>query len=157
MDLYLPLKFLHIISSTLLFGTGLGTAYYLWRADCTGDATLIAAVARNVVLADWLFTTPAVIAQPLTGLGMINLAGIPLNTPWVLASLALYVFIGGCWLPVVWIQHQVAKQAAASTQTGVSLPARHRRLMTWWYGLGWPAFLGVIGVFYLMVFKPDLW
>lgn len=154
MEHYLWLKLVHILSSTLLFGTGLGTAFYMWRADRTADAKVIAAVSRNVVLADWLFTTPAVIVQPVTGFWMLHILGYPLDTFWIAASIALYVLIGLCWLPVVWLQIQVAKIAAIAVQTNAPLPASYRQLMRYWYGLGWPAFIGVIVVFGLMVFKP---
>lgn len=157
MEFYLPLKLLHILSSTLLFGTGLGTAFYLWRADRSRDVAVIAEVSRNVVLADWLFTTPAVIIQPLTGLAMLHLTGIPLHTPWVAASLGLYGLIGACWLPVVWIQVRLARNAAVLLHTAATLNERHDRYMRIWYGLGWPAFIGVIAIFYLMVLKPPLW
>jgi uncharacterized membrane protein len=120
-EFYLPLKLLHILSSTLLFGTGLGTAFYLWRADRSRDVAVIAEVSRNVVLADWLFTTPAVIIQPLTGLAMLHLTGIPLHTPWVAASLGLYGLIGACWLPVVWIQVRLARNAAVLLHTAATL------------------------------------
>ncbi len=154
MEHYLWLKLLHILSSTLLFGTGLGTAFYMWRADCSGDPKVIATVARNVVLADWLFTTPAVIVQPVTGFLMLHILAYPLDALWVTASIALYVLIGLCWLPVVWLQIQVAKLAAVAVENNTPLPNRYRQLMRFWYGLGWPAFIGVIVVFGLMVFKP---
>lgn len=154
MEYYLPLKLVHILSATLLFGTGLGTAFYMWRADASADPRVMAGVARNVVLADWLFTTPAVILQPLTGLAMVLLVGLPLSTPWVAWSLGLYLLIGLCWLPVVGIQIRVARHATAAAERGEPLPPAHRRLMRWWYALGWPAFLGVIAVFGLMVLKP---
>lgn len=156
-DYYLLLKLLHIISSTLLFGTGLGTAFYMWRADRSGDLSTIAAVSRQVVLADWLFTTPAVIIQPATGLAMLYLAGIPLHTPWIVLSLLLYVFIGLCWLPVVWIQIKVSKYANHALVTTGVIDYPHRAYMKFWYCLGWPAFGSVILIFYLMVFKPSLW
>ena len=154
MNAYLWLKLAHIVSSTLLFGTGLGTAFYLWRADRAGDVRVIAAVAREVVRADFWFTTPAVIAQPLTGLAMMHLAGYPFDTPWILASVVLYVLVGACWLPVVWIQLQVAREAERAARAGLALPHSHRHRMRLWYALGWPAFLGVIAIFMLMVFKP---
>lgn len=157
METYLWLKLAHILSSTLLFGTGLGTAFYMWRADRSGDLAVIASVARNVVVADFLFTTPAVIVQPLTGLGMLHVAGIPWTSSWVLASLALYALIGGCWLPVVWLQLQVARRSREALAASGQFDYPHRRYMRWWYGLGWPAFSGVIVVFYLMVVKPTLW
>lgn len=157
MEFYLPLKLVHILSATLLFGTGLGTAFYMWRADRTKDMAVIASVSKNVVLADWIFTTPAVIIQPLSGLALAHLAGIPLSTSWVVVSLVLFVLVGLCWLPVVWLQSQVAKGSQAACQSGVAPQYPHRRYMRWWYALGWPAFLGVIGIFYMMVVRPSFW
>src|SRR5688572_1006143 len=115
MSLYLTLKLVHILSATLLFGTGLGTAFFMWRAHVGGDPRVIASVARNVVLADWWFTTPAVILQPLTGLWMVHLVGWHWTQPWIVAALALYVVAGCAWIPVVWLQMrmQVLAQQAA--------------------------------------------
>ncbi|WP_163833091.1 DUF2269 family protein [Spartinivicinus ruber] len=156
-EYYLLLKLVHIISSTLLFGTGLGTAFYMWRADRSQNLNTIAITSQNVVLADWLFTTPAVIIQPVTGIWMLMLVGLPLTTSWVMASLLLYVIIGLCWLPVVYIQIKVAKLAKTALSKNQPLPTRYRKLMTYWYSLGWPAFISVIIIFYFMVFKPTLW
>ena len=156
-EAWLWVKLLHILSSTLLLGAGLGTAFSLWRADRGGDMAVLAAVARNVVIADWTFTAPAVLVQPATGLYLIHLAQIPLATPWVVTSLALYAVVGACWLPVVWIQLRVARLAAAAARDRTPPPAELRRLMSWWYALGWPAFAGVIAIFGLMVFKPAIW
>lgn len=156
MALYPWLKLVHIISLTLLFGTGLGTAFYMWRAHRSGDIAIFAAVARNVVLADWLFTTPAVIIQPLSGIAMVYWLGIPITAPWVMASIVLYGVVGLFWLPVVWIQCRVAA-CVEELANGGDCELDHERLMRWWYRLGWPAFLSVVGIFYLMVFKPVLW
>ena len=154
MEHYAWLKLVHILSSTLLFGTGLGTAFYLWRAHRSGDAAFMAQVARNVVIADTVFTLPSVIVQPVTGLAMAHLAGFPLGSTWIAASLGLYVVVGACWLPVVWIQVRVARLVAGAAAEGRPVPPEAHRLMAWWYALGWPAFLGVIAIFALMVFKP---
>src|SRR6185295_6571353 len=81
---YLVVKWLHILSSTLLFGTGLGSAFYLFFASRTRDPRVIAQVARLVVIADWAFTAPTVILQPATGLWMVHLAGYPLASRWLL-------------------------------------------------------------------------
>lgn len=154
MEHYAWLKLVHILSSTLLFGTGLGTAFYLWRAHRSGDAAFMAQVARNVVIADTVFTLPSVIVQPVTGLAMAHFAGFPLGSTWIAASLGLYVVVGACWLPVVWIQIRVARLVAGAAAGGRPVPPEADRLMAWWYALGWPAFLGVIVIFALMVFKP---
>jgi uncharacterized membrane protein len=151
---YLWLKVIHILSSTLLFGTGLGTAFYQWRACRQGDPQRVASVTAEVVLADWLFTTPAVIIQPITGIWMANLLGFPLTTPWLMWSIVLYLVAGACWLPVVWIQLRMRDLAGQAAAGGQPLPAAFHRLFRIWFALGWPAFAAVLAVFYLMVFKP---
>ena len=101
---YLLVKTLHILSATLLFGTGLGSVFYKWRADKSADLPAIAVTNKNVVLADWLFTTPTVILQPVTGVWMALSAGYPLTSSWLVLSIVLYIIAGLCWLPVVYIQ-----------------------------------------------------
>lgn len=155
MDDYVLLKTIHIISSTLLFGTGLGTAFHGWMANRTGSRDARRVVNRNVVLADWLFTTPAVIVQPVTGLWLAQIAGYPLASGWLLASILLYLMVGACWLPVVWIQIRM-RRIADETPDNVPLPPLYFQLSRWWFGLGWPAFIGVIVIFWLMVAKPDI-
>ncbi|WP_397401328.1 DUF2269 family protein [Phenylobacterium sp.] len=152
---YLLLKTVHILSSTLLFGTGLGTAFHGWMANRSGVLAARRVVNRNVELADWLFTTPAVIVQPVTGVWLANLAGYPLTTPWLLAAIVLYVLVGACWLPVVAIQIRM-RRIAEATPDGTKLPIHYNRLARWWFALGWPAFIGVIIIFWLMVAKPEL-
>ncbi|WBV44846.1 DUF2269 domain-containing protein [Pseudoroseomonas cervicalis] len=157
MDDYQFLKWAHIVSSTLLFGTGLGTAFHGWMAHRSGDARYAAAVGRSVVLADWLFTAPAVVVQPVTGVLLALTAGFPLTSSWLVAALILYALVGACWLPVVWLQirlHRMAEQAAAS---GQALPPLFHRYARFWFLLGWPAFLGVLLIFWLMIAKPTLW
>jgi uncharacterized membrane protein len=147
-------KWLHILSSTVLFGTGLGSAFYLYFANRSGDPRVIAAVARTVVLADWLFTTPTAILQPLTGAWLVHLAGYPWTAAWIQWSIALYVLAGACWLPVVWLQIRMAQMAEQAVQERSALPARFRRYHTIWTALGWPAFLAFVAIFYLMAAKP---
>src|SRR6266568_107309 len=102
--LYQVLLLIHILSATLLFGTGLGTAFHGWMAHRSRDHAAIVVVSRNVVLADWLFTAPSVIIQPVTGFWMAHLAGMTMAGSWLLTAVVLYVFVGACWLPVVWLQ-----------------------------------------------------
>ncbi|GAA4222179.1 DUF2269 domain-containing protein [Sphingomonas endophytica] len=152
---YLLLKTVHILSSTLLFGTGVGTAFYGWMANRSGDAGARRVVNRNVVLADWLFTTPAVIVQPVTGVWLAHIAGFPLTTGWLAASIALYLMVGACWLPAVGIQIRI-RRIAHATAADLPLPARYFQLSRTWFLLGWPAFIGVIVIFGLMATKPEI-
>ena len=152
---YLVVKWLHILSSTLLFGTGLGSAFYMFFASRTRDVRAIAVVVRYVVIADWLFTTPTVIFQPLSGIYLAHLAGFPLTTPWIMASFILYAIAGACWLPVVWMQMRMRDWANAALVAGdATLPPDYWRYLRRWTALGVPAFVALVIVFYLMIAKP---
>jgi uncharacterized membrane protein len=157
MNEYVILKVLHIVSSTLLFGTGLGTAFFMWFTHRTGEVGAIATVARLTVCADFLFTTPAVIVQPITGYLLMRLMHFDLRNSWLQAAIGLYVFTGICWLPVVWLQWRAADMAQKAWRENSALPHAYYRYMRIWFALGWPAFLSVIAIFWLMVAKPVLW
>jgi uncharacterized membrane protein len=151
---YLVVKWLHILSSTLLFGTGLGSAFYMFFASLTRDARVVATVVRYVVIADYAFTTPTIILQPVTGLYLIHLAGFPLNSTWIVVSVALYFLAGAAWLPVVWMQIKMRDMAIAANANGTELPQRYWKFLRAWVALGVVAFVALIVVFYLMVAKP---
>jgi uncharacterized membrane protein len=152
--IYLSLKTLHILSAILLFGTGLGSAFYKFMADRRGEVGALAVVNRHVVLADWLFTTPAIVIQPLTGLALLHVLGLSWNTPWALWSFALYFLAGACWLPVVWLQIRMRDLAEAAWREHTPLPPLYRRYARLWFWLGVPAFGAMVAVVGLMVFKP---
>jgi uncharacterized membrane protein len=133
---YLSLKWAHVVSSTVLFGMGAGIAFFFLRAQRTGDARVIAAVSRDVVLADGVFTASAVVAQPITGFLLVWLGGYPLSLPWVWLSLVLYAVVGFCWLPVLWLQIQMRDLAIAAAASGTALPPVYFRYYRWWFGLG---------------------
>lgn len=151
---YLVVKWLHILSSTLLFGTGLGSAYYMFFASLTRQPAAVAVVVRQVVWADWLFTTTTIVFQPLSGLYMLHLAGIPWTTRWVMWSFVLYFVAGACWLPVVGLQIRMRRMAETAAAAGQPLPPMYFRYLRWWTALGVPAFLALVVVFWLMVAKP---
>jgi uncharacterized membrane protein len=151
---YLFIKWVHVLSSTLLFGTGLGSAFYMFFTNRTRNVQAIAVVSRRVVIADWLFTTPTAIIQPFSGYLLARMANLPFEG-WIFWSTILYVIAGACWLPVVWIQIRMAAMAQeAADASRAELPAAYWRWHRIWTALGIPAFLAFIAIFYLMVFKP---
>ncbi len=150
---YTVVKTLHIFSMVLLFGTGLGSAFHKWMADRSENIAHIATTNRHIVLADWVFTTPTVIFQPISGFWMVYLLDIPLSTPWIGISLILYIVAGICWLPVVWLQIQMQKISAGCDSRGSPLPEIYWRMTRWWFWLGIPAFISMALVVVLMVFK----
>lgn len=152
--LYLWLKLFHIISSTLLFGTGLGSAFYMYQANRTRDLSAMYFAARNVVIADWLFTMPAVIIQPLTGFWLLSVMDYHLRAKWLVISLGLYVIAGACWLPVVYIQIKMRDMLRQAMLNKTALPKDYYHYFWAWFALGWPAFIAVIVIFALMLLKP---
>jgi uncharacterized membrane protein len=152
---YLVVKWLHILSSTLLFGTGLGSAWYMFFASRTRDPRVIASVVRYVVIADWVFTTPTIIIQPLTGFYLAHLAGFPLRSRWLVWTFGLYILAGAAWLPVVWMQMRMRDLAVTAAQNAIPLPALYWKYLRAWVALGVVAFLALVVVFYLMVVKPQ--
>lgn len=156
MNTYLVLKWLHIVSSVLMVGTGLGSAFYMFFTNRSGSVPAQAVVSRLVVRADWWFTTPTVILQPVTGFALAHMAGWPLSTPWLALSLGLFVVAGICWLPVVWLQIRMAALAAAAQRDATPMPPLYASYQRYWELLGYPAFVAMAVVFWLMVNKPQL-
>lgn len=150
---YLLLKWLHVLSSMLLFGTGIGSAFYALFTSLGRDARAVAAVLRLVVIADWCFTTPAVIFQPISGVYLARMAGFPLSTNWLAESMMLYGIAIACWLPVVWIQIVMRDLAQTAFHEATPLPGRYWRYLVLWCGLGSAAFFSLLAVLYLMVLK----
>lgn len=149
------LRLAHIIGATVLFGTGAGIAFFMVMARRTRDARLIAHVAGTVVVADTVFTATAVIFQPITGYLLATSIGWSLSEGWIALSLILYVVTGLFWLPVVWIQIQLRNLARFAATQDAPLPPAFDRLYAIWFACGFPAFFAVIGIFWLMLAKPQ--
>ncbi|WBY01126.1 DUF2269 domain-containing protein [Ramlibacter tataouinensis] len=150
---YLALKWLHILSSTVLFGTGIGSAFYLLVSTLERDVRTVARVSGYVVLADWLFTATTIVLQPLTGWLLVRSAGMPWSMPWLAWSVGLYVLAIACWLPVVGIQLQLREEARRCAAAGQVLSARYWRWFLAWVVLGSVAFFAFVAIFWLMVAK----
>lgn len=157
MTLYFLLKFLHVTGAAVLLGTGAGIAFFMLAAHRTGEPRTVAAVARIVVIADFLFTATAVVAQPVTGLLLAWNVGYSLLDGWIALSILLYLVTGAFWLPVVGMQMRMRELAAAAARDGKSLPEAYRRLFRLWFAFGVPAFAAVLAIFWLMIAKPPLW
>jgi len=156
MNDYLLLKFLHLIGTAVLFGTGVGIAFFLLLAHRTKKAAIVAAVARIVVIADFLFTATAVVVQPVTGVLLAVEIGFSLREGWIVLSILLYLLVGALWIPVVFMQIRMRDLAAAAAEQGGALPAEYHRLFRLWFAFGFPAFGAVLAIVWLMIAKPAL-
>ncbi|TCU09639.1 DUF2269 family protein [Rhizobium sullae] len=151
---YLFLKFLHVVGACVLLGTGAGIAFFMLLAHYTDNAKTIAAVARIVVIADFLFTATAVVAQPITGILLAWIAGYSFSDPWLAVSIMLYLVTGAFWLPVVWMQIEMRNLATASADNDEPLPRRYYKLFRLWFLFGFPAFAAVLMIVWLMISRP---
>ena len=153
---YFVLKFLHVIGAAVLLGTGAGIAFFMLIAHRGGDPAVIAGVAKIVVLADFLFTATAVVAQPVTGWLLAREAGYSLTEGWIVLSLLLYVITGAFWLPVVWMQMRMRDLAVAAVARDEPLPPMYHKLFRTWFAFGFPAFAAVLAIFWLMLTRPQI-
>ncbi len=153
MDNYLILKMIHILSAVVVAGTGTGIAFFMFMANRSSNVAAIAVTARNVVLADWVFTAPAIVALFVSGMLLMMRLGYSFTSTWFFLVIALFIFIGICWIPVVLIQYKLKALADLSLNTGV-LDPRFKKMMRLWTALGVPAFTSILVIFWLMVFKP---
>jgi uncharacterized membrane protein len=152
---YDVLRWVHVLGATVLLGTGAGIAFFMVMAHRTKDAVLIAHVAGTVVVADTIFTASAVLVQPISGYLLAREVGWDLTEPWLLMSIGLYVFTGGFWLPVVWMQARMRNLARTAAGTGTPLPAEYFSLYRLWFVCGFPAFAAVLGIVWLMLTRPQ--
>lgn len=152
---YLILKYLHILSATFLFGTGIGTAFFMLMAYMSKNVETLKYTTKHVVVADWLFTAPSVILQPITGIWLMWILHYPFNSLWFFVVMGLYLLAGACWLPVVFIQYRLRNIILDCKATEI-LPQQYHYLMKWWIGLGIPAFISLVIVYWLMVTKQGL-
>jgi len=152
---YLLLKLIHILSATILFGTGIGSAFYMFMANRRKDIAGIYFATRHVVIADWIFTAPSIIIQLISGIALAHVLGLSLTDGWIFWALILYFFAGACWVPVVWMQIKMRDMAKIAMETDSPLPERYWRLDRWWVTLGSLAFPAVVAIIGLMVMKPS--
>ena len=156
MTLFFAIKYLHLIGAAVLLGTGAGIAFFMLLAHRSGEPAIVAGVARIVVIADFLFTASAVVAQPVTGALLAWLDGYSLGEGWIALSILLYLFTGAFWLPVVWMQIRIRDLAVAAARRGETLPAAYYHLFRTWFAFGFPAFAAVLGIFWLMMTRPEI-
>ena len=138
--LALAVKTVHVLSAVLFLGTGLGSAWYKFRADRSGDLRVIDWCQREIVLADWIFTLPSGVVLPLSGLYLVHLFGLPFDTPWVLWGIGCYVTAGICWLPAAYLQIQMRRMTQQALADDTALPRAFGRANRIWLALGVPAF-----------------
>jgi len=142
---YLFLKWIHVLSSTILFGAGVGSAFHLFASTLRRRVAGVASGTRNVVVADWLLTTPTAILQPVTGI--VSLGVYPVED-----SLALLARVGLHGVLATLALFGAALLDLVLGVLTVAAPARWRRWV-------WLAQLALIGGYTVLItfFLPEYW
>lgn len=152
--IYLWIKYIHILSATILFGTGIGTAAVMLYGHLSKNIQAMTIMYTYVVLVDWFFTGISGFMQITTGLLMVYLAGYSFTSLWIAGSVCGYCITAIAWFIVVYYQikiKQITKDAARENQP---LPPQYYYYFKKWVQLGILAFASLLIVFYLMVFRP---
>jgi len=150
---YEILKFIHLISMLLLIGVGTGSAFYKYMSDKKGSVETIVHINKQIVLADWIFTTPSALLQPISGVALAYTLNISLLTPWLLISIILFSFSGILWLFALYLQIKMRDISIKALESNQPLPNSYYHYAKIWFYLGIPSFFTMFGVFVLMVFR----
>ena len=150
---YSLLKAIHVLAMSLFFGAGLASAIMKLRADRTRDLRVMVFTARHIVWADWLFTIPAGIVLPASGIWMAHQAKLPLTSGWIATGILLYAIAGICWVPAAVLQIRMRKAAETALDEAKPLPKDYDRWTLIWVILGIPAFIAAMLTVYVMVSK----
>lgn len=149
------IRLLHVVSSALMFGVGVGAFWFMVTTVRSGNPAAIATTTRNAVRAEWFIAAPVAVIQPTTGYLLMLHLGYPLRSPWFYAVAALYIVAGMCWVYLVKAELRLRAIAAAHS-TSSALPDEFDVLFQRWTWLAAGSFAGVLAIFWLMVFRPGL-
>ncbi len=154
---YQIIKIIHIISATFLFGAGTGTALMVLRAFFQYKKKVVSVESLDFALdhaifVDWIFTLGAGIVQLISGVALGIMGGYSFIEGWLLSALILFGAVILLWIPAAFLQIRMKKELKSDPD---ELSIRFRRLMRIWMSLGAPAFMLMIYIFYLMVFKGN--
>ena len=152
----LVLKVIHVLGAVLFLGTGLGSAYYKYRATATRNVHVVAWVDQEIVRADWIMTVPSGVIVPVTGLLMVYLYGISIFESWVFLGISGYLLAGITWLPAAKLQIVMRTISAECLAKNEPLPESYFTAQKRWFLLGFPSFSATLIAVWAMVFK-SLW
>ena len=93
------------------------------------------------------------VAAIITGLLLIQLAGLSVTTEWVLTALIIFLCVGSLWLPVLVLQKRLQQMASRAVETDTVLDDGYRGVYRQWFWLGVFGFLGMFVIVMIMVTK----
>ncbi len=149
------LIFIHILGAVLFLGNIITAAFWKIVAEYRRDLQGIYNTARNVMVADFVFTLPGIVMLLVTGHILMVRMGLSLTRlSWVSVAYGIFIFSAILWTGILLpSQRKMIRQAKESIATG-QLTAGYQRASMIWNVFGTVATLLPIVVLYLMVVKP---
>ena len=94
-DKMVYLVLIHIISAILFIGNIITAAFWKLKAEFSGDETHINKTAKNIMIADYVFTLPSIITLLISGFILAKKSNYPLDEiNWLTISLTLFAITG---------------------------------------------------------------
>ena len=157
LDLIFAIKFVHVLTVALTFGTWFCLAIFMLLAHRAGNTSVVALTSQFVVKVELMVVAAAMVLQPLSGIPLAYAIGLsPLYEFWIVISSVLYLAIVACWIAAVSIEMRIrglTREAALASQP---LSAGYRRLFHIWCVLAGPILLGMLAAFAFMIWQPRL-
>lgn len=146
------LQWLHVVAAAVALGAN--ATYGLWFARSRAAPESLAFTLRTVKFLDDRIANPSYGAVAVTGALMIWIGPYKFTTPWVLASIVLFLVVAGLASAVFTpdLRRQIALLDAAGAGSA-EYGALARRGRT----VGGILAVLVLAIFYLMVAQPTLW
>jgi uncharacterized membrane protein len=159
LNLILALKFLHMVTMAVMFGTWLGIALFMLFAHRMGHASVVALISAFVVRAQTWVMAVVVILQPLIGVPLSLAIGSSMSAYWLEVSVAIYAAVVLVWMGGLLVEMRIRRLSVRLSKdpaaTKTPLPPSYRRLFWVWSVLTVVGLGGMIAIMALMVWQPE--
>jgi uncharacterized membrane protein len=149
---YLLIKYLHVLAAIVAVGTNV--TYGVWLGRAARDPAMLPFALRGVKILDDRIANPAYGLLLLTGFAMVGVAKTRLSTPWIVASLVLFVLI--VLVGLLGYTPTLKRQIATLDRAGAG-SAEYQAIARRGSTLGGILAVLVLTIVFLMVVKPQLW
>ena len=149
-ELYIYLKWLHIVAACIAFGSNV--THFFWLVAANRDAEYRARILSLVKRIDDRLAVPAYAVTIACGATMW-LWKWPIGSSWIGLSLILSVLLTAMGVSYGPLMNRWIYLSEAHSWSGYSLNVLANVLTCWWASM----LFGVLVILFLMVSKPVLW
>lgn len=145
------LVFIHVVSAVIFIGNIVTVAFWKLKAEFSRDPAHIHRTAKNIMVADYIFTIPSNIGLLISGFLLAFQSSYPLTEiNWLTLSLTLFIVTGILWVVCLLpLQRKMIHYSQGNWDE-----ANYKKVSRTWDALGTLATLIPLFILYLMVMKP---